>query len=209
MEEESKYHPYNSEDELRRAMCIHEAGHIVVFYYVFGSIDSFEWAMVDMEEYFRSEKKLGVETNYKEYPLCEKYILETRNYSFEKYTYILKLMCCHLGGGFCQKHLEELDRLPKWSMGADNPAVLNGDGWFKFKINNFDCDQFEKRKEAMIENAELYLDWLFSIGTVQGKARKIASILEEKSKSDGDKKIYSKDIIDILKEDIFANSMEK
>lgn len=121
----------------------------------------------------------------------------------------MRLLCCHLGGGFCQKHLEKLDNLPEWSMGEDNAVVYNGDGWLNFRISDFNYAQFEERKQVMIRNAELYLDWLFSIGTVKGKARKIAFILEERSKSVGDKKIYPKDIIDILKEDIFTNSTKK
>lgn len=43
-----------------------EAGHIVAFYYMFNSLDSFEWASVDLNLYLKNN--IGVECRFGEYP---------------------------------------------------------------------------------------------------------------------------------------------
>lgn len=64
MTEANKYSPYKKEEDLRRAMCIHEAGHIVAYYYAFNTIDTFEWAVVDLEEYIKNKSTTSVETKF-------------------------------------------------------------------------------------------------------------------------------------------------
>lgn len=70
---DNKYSPFSSEEELLKTMCIHEAGHILAFYYVFNSLEDFDWASVDLEEYYITNFQKGVEAKYKKIPNLDKY----------------------------------------------------------------------------------------------------------------------------------------
>lgn len=69
---------------------------------------------------------------------------------------------------------------------------------FQLHIDRYGVDNFEERKKVIYSHAEMYLDYLFSLPIVQCQARQIAAKLEEKSKSKGDKKVYSRDLIGIF-----------
>lgn len=200
MAEANKYSPYESEEDLRKAMCIHEAGHVMAFYYVFNSLEDFDWVSVDLEECYKTNNKKGVETNYKKFPNLDKYKESKRDYSFDKYSFYSRWICVHLGGGFCQKHIENLCKLPEYGMTVDLERAKDPQNILAFQlhIDRFGVDDFEERKRVIYRNAEMYLDYLFSLPIVRYQAIQIASKLEEKSKFEVDKKVYSTDIMEIF-----------
>lgn len=119
---------------------------------------------------------------------------EEDNYSIDKYTYLMKVICFHLGGGACQKSFENLSTLPSWSMREDSKIKTDDSLWYKFNLQKKNFDNYEKRKDLMNKNAEVYLDYLFSISHVRSQVIQIAGILNEKSQLNDDKRVYLKDI---------------